>query len=104
MPEGGWWRRHPGLGPKQASMFLRNCCGAYDLAIIDRHVLAYMPDGWLRHTRPRQPVGYAAYLVDELVLRSHSRSMGYLPGLFDYAVWIVMRVLDRRVFVEGRAA
>ena len=34
--------RAPGLGPKQASMFVRNVGLSYDLAILDRHVLNYM--------------------------------------------------------------
>jgi N-glycosylase/DNA lyase len=84
----------PGLGPKQASMFLRNCRGAYDLAIIDRHVLSYMHIAGLEQIRSRPPIGYAGYLQSENVLRDHARGMGYRLGLFDYAVWITMRVLD----------
>jgi N-glycosylase/DNA lyase len=86
----------PGLGPKQASMFLRNCRGAYDLAIIDRHVLTYMQMAGLRQNETHVPARYAGYLEYELVLRSHSRSKGYVLGLFDYAVWIVMRVIARQ--------
>ncbi|WP_439408537.1 DNA lyase [Bradyrhizobium sp. DASA03076] len=84
----------PGLGPKQASMFLRNCRGEYDLAIIDRHVLGYMHIAGLEEIGSRPPIGYAGYLRSESVLRGHASAMGYRLGLFDYAVWITMRVLD----------
>ncbi|WP_234683507.1 8-oxoguanine DNA glycosylase [Bradyrhizobium monzae] len=84
----------PGLGPKQASMFLRNCRGEYDLAIIDRHVLGYMHIAGLEKIGSRPPVGYSGYLRSENILRDHARAMGYRLGLFDYAVWITMRVLD----------
>ncbi|MDB5601175.1 MAG: N-glycosylase/DNA lyase family protein [Xanthobacteraceae bacterium] len=91
----------PGLGPKQASMFLRNCRGAYDLAIIDRHVLTYMHIAGLRPSGTLVPARYAGYLEYELILRSHSHAKGYMLGLFDYAVWIVMRVVARQKVVEG---
>jgi N-glycosylase/DNA lyase len=91
----------PGLGPKQASMFLRNSRGAYDLAIIDRHILVYMQMAGLRRSKTHVPARYAGYLEYELILRSHSQGKGYILGLFDYAVWIVMRVVARQKFVEG---
>jgi N-glycosylase/DNA lyase len=94
----------PGLGPKQASMFLRNCSGAYDLAIIDRHVLTYMEMAGLRRSNTHVPARYAEYVEYELILKSHSRANGYMLGLFDYAVWIVMRIVARKEIAEGQAA
>ena len=46
-PEPGQLRQNliadmPGLGPKQASMFLRNIGISYELAIIDTHVLRFL--------------------------------------------------------------
>ncbi|WP_425304769.1 DNA lyase [Bradyrhizobium canariense] len=93
----------PGLGPKQASMFLRSCRAAYDLAIIDRHVLEYMHIAGLRRSATQGAAGYARYLEDEVILRHHSQARGYRLGLFDYAVWIVMRVAGRTL-AEGKSA
>jgi N-glycosylase/DNA lyase len=98
-----WFVTHaPGLGPKQASMFLRNCRDANDLAIIDRHVLRYMELAGLTGSNPNGPTGYLRYVEDEIALRRHSRAKGYILGWFDYAVWVVMR-LSTRFAAEGCA-
>lgn len=80
-----------GLGPKQSSMFLRNIGLSYDLAVLDRHVLAYMEKldlfrGTVRISQLR------GYLELEEILRKHAREVGYPVGLMDWAIWIVMRV------------
>lgn len=81
----------PGLGPKQASMFLRNVGMAYDLAVIDRHVLRYMEIVGLGERANISQL--AKYRAQELVLQEHAASFGYSVGLVDWAIWIVMRVL-----------
>ena len=84
-----------GVGPKQASLFLRNIGYAKDLAILDRHVLAYMTwleiiPGGINEVRTLR--GYERL---EGAFRSHARQIGFSVAHMDLAVWVVMRVLRR---------
>lgn len=83
--------RAPGLGPKQASMFLRNVGASYDLAVLDRHVINYMIVVGLTGD-PAPTRRMADYRRDEAILRNHAAEFGLPVGLLDWAVWIVMRV------------
>ena len=95
-----WFVRHaPGLGPKQASMFLRNVGFSHDLAILDRHVLNYMIALGLGGIGMRASRLHD-YLVLEDVLRRHAATSGSTVGALDRAIWIVMRVA-RRYDIEG---
>lgn len=81
----------PGVGPKQASMFLRNVGLTYSLAILDRHVLKYMSAlGISDHAQPFVS-GMPTYLRLEQTLSEHATRIGYEVGLLDWAIWIVMR-------------
>lgn len=82
----------PGLGPKQASMFLRNSGFSYDLAILDRHVLNYMELTGLRAENSRPIATMKDYRFGEESMRSHARELGFPVGILDWAIWIVMRV------------
>lgn len=84
----------PGIGPKQASMFLRNIGISYDLAILDRHVLDYMNMLGMHRGKVRQISGLAAYRATEVVLLDHAAEIGYPVGILDWAIWIVMRVIS----------
>jgi N-glycosylase/DNA lyase len=85
-----------GVGPKQASMFLRNTGISYDLAILDRHVLSYMSALGLYHGLAPRISQLAQYRRHEEALRSHAQTMGYQVGMMDWAIWIVMRVAHNR--------
>lgn len=87
-----WFVKHaPGLGPKQASMFLRNIGASYDLAVLDRHVINYMKlVGLTGNAAPVRSMPH--YLRDEIILRDHASEFGLPVGFLDWAVWIVMRV------------
>lgn len=85
--------RAPGLGPKQASMFLRNAGYSYELAVLDRHVLRYMSALGLDNGRP--PGTLAHYHRCEARLSDHARELGYRVGLLDWAIWIVVRAAGR---------
>lgn len=81
----------PGIGPKQASMFLRNIGVTYDLAVLDRHVVEYMAlvgidDGFVTKTTT-----LAGYGKSEERLRAYANTQGFSVGLLDWAIWIVMR-------------
>lgn len=84
-----------GIGPKQASLFLRNIGYADDLAILDRHVLQYMH--WTRLI-PKEPVQVhtlRGYEQIERTFLGHAQEMGLPVAFLDLAVWIVVRVLRR---------
>jgi N-glycosylase/DNA lyase len=88
-----WMVKHvPGVGPKQASMFLRNVAGALDLAVLDRHVLRYMAMAELEEFEIPQTVqNLPVYFARERVLQQHADSLGFRVGILDWAIWIVMR-------------
>jgi N-glycosylase/DNA lyase len=93
-----WLVKHlPGIGPKQASMFLRNANGSYDLAILDRHVLRYMETMNLSSRTDSNVTSIGKYERVEMQLREHADSLGYAVGLLDWAIWIVMRSASRIV-------
>ena len=79
-----------GLGPKQASLFLRNVGASDDIAVIDRHVLRYMYwVGLVDSVAP--PSSLSGYERLEDLLRRQASVVGLPLGLFDIAVWVVMR-------------
>lgn len=82
----------PGLGPKQASMFLRNIGFSYDLAVLDRHVLNYMELTGLRPKNSKPIANMQDYRASEESMRGHAYQLGYPVGILDWAIWIVMRV------------
>lgn len=86
-----------GLGPKQASMFLRNAGVSYDLAILDRHVLNYMSKLGIYSGNKHFISGLAQYRRHEIVLREHAQELDCQVGLLDWAIWIVMRVANRNM-------
>lgn len=81
----------PGIGPKQASMFLRNICLSYDLAIIDRHVIDYMTVLGYYSKKIGSISHLANYQRQEKILVRHALEMDVKVGLLDWAIWIVMR-------------
>lgn len=86
-----------GVGPKQASMFLRNIGMSYELAILDRHVLNYMSAIGIYSGTTVSITGLAQYRRHEAALRNHANSMNCPVGLLDWAIWIVMRVANRKM-------
>lgn len=92
-----WFVKHvPGIGPKQASMFLRNVGVSYDLAVLDRHVLNYMAAIGIYHGNAISIGGLRQYCRHESALRDHARAFDCPVGLLDWAIWIVMRVASRK--------
>jgi len=84
-----------GLGPKQASLFLRNVGYAIHVAVLDIHVLTYM--NWIGLTpsllKTIRTVRQYEMLEDAFV--EHSCSAGFPPSLYDVAVWVVVRVAKK---------
>ena len=88
-------RKVPGIGPKQASLFLRNVGYSDDLAVIDRHVMRYMEWSGLAIAPVSPALGLARYLAFEARLRSEADRFRLPLGVFDLAVWIVVRTCLR---------
>lgn len=90
-----------GLGPKQASLFLRNIGYAAHIAILDVHVLTYM--NWVGLTRaPIRSVPTVKKYEDlEDAFIERAFSFGYAPNRFDLAVWVVVRIIreEDRIWV-----
>lgn len=84
----------PGLGMKQASMYLRNVSNSFELAVIDSHVLKYMNVMDLVKKVP-STISKAQYLVKENMLIKYAEKFDYPVGCVDYAIWIVMRVASK---------
>jgi N-glycosylase/DNA lyase len=83
----------PGIGPKQASLFLRNVGFADDLAILDVHVLRYL--SWMSGaTLGRRPnmSNLRRYERHEKRLSHYAREANVAVGDMDVAVWVTARV------------
>ena len=81
-----------GLGPKQASLFLRNIGYAKHVAVLDVHVLTYM--SWVGLTdAPLKsvPTIHKYEMLEDLFIE-HACSFGCTPDQFDLAVWVVVKV------------
>ena len=82
----------PGMGLKQASMFLRNIGACKNLSVIDVHVLHYLHacHGWeVDALTPKR------YLEAEDILRGDALRYGVALNVFDAVVWAATRALKR---------
>ena len=84
----------PGLGPKQASMFLRNIGISHDMAVLDRHTIRYMVLTGLCDKPPTGLSYLRSYEEHERNLRQYASGLGYAAGVIDWAIWIVMRAAN----------
>ena len=81
-----------GLGPKQASLFLRNIGYAKRIAVLDVHVLTYLCWVGLTDTPLKSVSTLGKYEALEDSFVQHAYSFGCSPDQFDLAVWLVMKV------------
>jgi N-glycosylase/DNA lyase len=81
----------PGLGPKQASMFLRNVSRSYNLAVLDTHVLRFLETQQITSNLRKSIGRISCYEQVEAVIRTYSESIGYPVGYVDWAIWATMR-------------
>jgi len=84
-----------GIGPKQASLFLRNINYDDNLAILDRHVLRYMKMIGLLYEKIGSVIKISLYERIERKLQSYAAQLGKRLCHLDTAIWIVMRVYQR---------
>ncbi len=83
-----------GIGPKQASLFLRNIGYSENLAILDSHVIHYM---YLLGMRDKKTRIYTMndYSKYEDILLFYADSLNKTLATVDIAIWIVMRVIQK---------
>ncbi|HQE06114.1 MAG TPA: hypothetical protein PLJ57_07585 [Tepidanaerobacteraceae bacterium] len=80
-----------GLGPKQASMFLRNIGISNDLAILDNHVIRYMRLQNLLYNNRYNTSTLPAYERVEKIIIDYADKLGFPVGCLDLAIWATMR-------------
>ena len=88
-----------GLGPKQASLFLRRIGYSNDLAVIDRHIMNYLnlvEDYKFPYSKLSRLSGYIQ--VEER-FRAKASQFQQPVGVFDLAVWITMRVVGCKLSI-----
>lgn len=81
-----------GLGPKQASLFLRNIGYAKHVAVLDVHILTYMSWIGLTETPIKSVSTMSKYEALEDLFIKHAGSYECSPDRFDLAVWVVVKV------------
>lgn len=85
-----------GIGPKQASLFLRNISYCENLAIIDSHVIDFIKLMKLnKNIESKVITNKKHYLTNEKILLSYAVDKGKTLASLDLAIWIVMRVVKR---------
>jgi len=85
-----------GIGPKQASHFLRNVGYSNNVAVLDVHILRYMHiQGIIEETYTKAIGTLKQYEKLESLLIDFLKYMKYPIGFVDQAIWIVMRVYQR---------
>lgn len=85
----------PGIGPKQASLFLLEIGVSDNFASLDRHLLRYIALTRITPTSEgfatRIPGGLDSYERVESALRTEAQSIGVSLASLDTAIWILMR-------------
>jgi N-glycosylase/DNA lyase len=89
-----------GIGPKQASLFLRNIRFSDDLAILDCHVNRYMSlmqlnDKYSMISKERAH----PYFKRENILRLYAISKKRSLATLDIGIWTVMRLIEKEEIV-----
>ncbi len=84
-------REIPGLGPKQASMLIRNLGISFDLAVLDGHVVAFMHETQLPAVSTGRKARLAGYEELEAVFRMYAERNGVTLGCLDWAIWLTMK-------------
>lgn len=87
----------PGLGPKQASLFLRSIGFAPHMAVLDRHVLTYLHWSGITDAALSTVPSLRRYEELEGIFLAHAESQGFTPTTFDLAVWLVVRTAKREL-------
>lgn len=84
-----------GLGPKQASMFLRNIGYHADFAILDKHIIEFMFLMGLTNMREARFSNISVYQELEMKLKSYAESFNVSLFHLDLGIWTTMRTLKQ---------
>jgi N-glycosylase/DNA lyase len=84
----------PGIGLKQASMFLRNIGATSTLCVIDIHVLYYLR---ICHHWEVESLTYKRYRQAEEILRNDAARHDVSLNVFDTIIWAAARAHKRTV-------
>lgn len=88
-----------GVGPKQASLFLRNIGHGENLAILDSHILHFMSlFGLLDQPMVGIP-NLSRYEFIETSLCNYASRQRLRLSQLDYAIWVVMRTAQRMKYL-----
>lgn len=82
-----------GLGPKQASMFLRNIGYYSEFAVLDKHVIDYMRIMGLTCVSENSFSSMSSYQKIETKLKSYADTYNLNLLHLDLAIWTTMRTL-----------
>lgn len=82
-----------GIGPKQASMFLRNIGYHYDFAILDKHIIDYMRIMGINSAISNKFSNLSSYLRIEKKLKKYAAEHNLNLFHLDIAIWTTMRTL-----------
>lgn len=82
-----------GLGPKQASMFLRNIGYHTEFAVLDKHVIDYMRLIGLTSVSETSFSNITTYQKMEVKLKSYADSFNLNLLHLDLAIWTTMRTI-----------
>ncbi len=88
----------PGIGPKQASHFLKNVGYTDEFAILDRHIIKYMELAGENDSINNKITTIDKYEEIENRFISLINKFQYSVSVVDQAMWFVMRALNREVF------
>jgi N-glycosylase/DNA lyase len=88
-----------GLGPKQASLFLRRISYCSDLAVLDVHVLDYLRVARGVMVKTSSLGRLQSYERVEDQFRAVAAEFGYPVGCVDLATWITIRVAKREALL-----
>jgi len=81
-----------GIGPKQASLFLRNI-GYQDFAVLDRHLLAYLKFVGAIERDATAASSIGEYERVEQLAHKNADRLSLTQIEFDLAVWVTMRTI-----------
>jgi N-glycosylase/DNA lyase len=81
----------PGIGPKHASMLLRNLGVSFDLAVLDIHVLRYFEVLGVFGPSEAIPGTLARYRAMEEPVIRYAERIGFRAGSVDLAIWATMK-------------
>lgn len=84
-----------GLGPKQASMFLRNVGYHSEFAVLDKHVIDYMKILGMSDINAKSYSSMGQYQMIEMRLKSYAETYNVSLLHLDLAIWTTMRTIKK---------